>query len=114
MSGVPTMARELISHPDFDKRDTSSLKTLGGGGAQLQPDLVAKIDKAVATARPSTGYGMTETCGIITAIGADFFVDRPDSAGRAMPCYEAKVFDAEGNEALLVIQIRNDQNGGIG
>jgi long-chain acyl-CoA synthetase len=96
MSGVPTMARELIAHPDFGRRDTSSLQILGGGGAQLQPDLVKKIDRTVATARPSTGYGMTETCGIITAIGADFFVDRPDSAGRAMPCYEAKIVDASG------------------
>ena len=51
-SGVPVMARELIAHPDFDKTDTSSLKALGGGGAQLQPDLVAKIESTVATARP--------------------------------------------------------------
>jgi len=97
MSGVPVMSRELITHPDFEKHDLSSLLSLGGGGAQLPPDLVAKIDTAVQTARPSTGYGMTETCGIITAISADFFVDKPDSAGPAMPCYEAKCVDDEGN-----------------
>ena len=97
MSGVPVQSREVIGHHDFDKYDTSSLATMGGGGAQLQPDLVQKIDDTVATARPSTGYGMTETCGIITAVAADFFVDRPDSAGRAMPCFEAKIVDAEGN-----------------
>ena len=39
------MAREVISHPDFATTDTSSLMTLGGGGAQLQPDLVGKIDE---------------------------------------------------------------------
>jgi long-chain acyl-CoA synthetase len=50
----------------------------------------------VATARPNTGYGMTETCGIITAVAADFFVDKPHSAGPAMPCYEAKCVDDEG------------------
>ncbi len=98
MSGVPVMSRELIAHPDFAIRDTSSLTSLGGGGAQLQPDLVQKIDDEVATARPATGYGMTETCGIITSISADFFVDRPDSAGPAMPCFEAKCFDDDGNE----------------
>jgi long-chain acyl-CoA synthetase len=94
--GVPVMSRELIAHPDFAKRDTSSLQSLGGGGAQLQPDLVQKIDDAVATARPGTGYGMTETCGIITSISADFFVDRPESCGRAMPSFETKLIDAEG------------------
>ncbi|MEM7287937.1 MAG: class I adenylate-forming enzyme family protein [Actinomycetota bacterium] len=98
MSGVPVMSRELIAHPEFATRDTSSLTSLGGGGAQLQPDLVQKIDDEVSTARPSTGYGMTETCGIITAISADFFVDRPDSAGPAMPCYEVKCVDDDGNE----------------
>ncbi|CAN0356018.1 MULTISPECIES: class I adenylate-forming enzyme family protein [unclassified Hyphomonas] len=90
MSGVPIMARELINHPDFEKTDTSSLATLGGGGAQLPPDLVQKIDSTVATARPNTGYGMTETCGIITSVAADFFIDKPDSAGPAMPNFEAK------------------------
>ena len=97
MSGVPVMARELLQHPDFESHDLSSLMTLGGGGAQLPPDLVAKIDSSVATARPNTGYGMTETCGIITAVAADFYVDKPESAGPAMPCFEVKCVDDEGN-----------------
>ena len=96
MSGVPTMSRELITHPNYPTTDTSSLVTLGGGGAQLPPDLVAKIDNTVKTARPNTGYGMTETCGIITAVSADFFVDRPDSCGPAMPSYEVKCVDDDG------------------
>ena len=98
MSGVPVMSRELINHPDFDQHDTSSLLSIAGGGAQLQPDLVGKIDRAVKTARPSTGYGMTETCGIISSIGGDYFVDRPDSCGRAMPTFDAKCVDSQGDE----------------
>ena len=95
VSGVPVMAREIISHPDFASTDTSSLMTLGGGGAQLQPDLVGKIDQKVATARPNTGYGMTETCGIITSISGDHFVDKPASCGPAMPVYETKIANPE-------------------
>lgn len=98
LSGVPVMAREVISHPDFAHTDTSSLMTLGGGGAQLQPDLVGKIDEQVATARPNTGYGMTETCGIITSIGGDFFVDKPASCGPAMPVFETKIVDPESGQ----------------
>ena len=94
--GVPVMAREMIQHPDFAKYDTSSLLAMGGGGAQLQPDLVDKIDKAVATARPNTGYGMTETSGIITSISGDFFVDKPASCGRASPTFEVKVVGDDG------------------
>jgi len=98
VNGVPVMARELITHPDFAKYDTSSLLSVGGGGAQLQPDLVAKIDEAVATARPATGYGMTETCGIVTAISGDFFTDKPASCGRAMPAFETRIVDDDGRE----------------
>ena len=96
LSGVPVMSRELLAHPDFEKFDTSSLKSLGGGGAQLQPDLVKEID-GKSGAAPSTGYGMTETCGIITANGGDFFVDKAASAGPVMPSFEAKCVDGEGN-----------------
>lgn len=97
VSGVPVMARELVTHPDFAKYDTSSLLSVGGGGAQIQPDLVDKIDKTVPTARPNTGYGMTETCGVITSLSGDFFVDKPASCGRALPNFEAKVVDDFGN-----------------
>ncbi len=97
VSGVPVMARELVNHPDFAKYDTSSLLSVGGGGAQIQPDLVDKIDKTVPTARPNTGYGMTETCGVITSLSGDFFVDKPASCGRALPNFEAKVVDDNGN-----------------
>lgn len=99
VSGVPTMARELIAHPEFAKRDTSSLKAIGGGGAQLQPDLVEKID-STRTGKPGTGYGMTETCGIITSIGSQFFVDKPESVGPAMPVFDAKCVDEEGVTVL--------------
>ena len=97
IGGVPVMARELINPPDFATTDISSLTSLSGGGAQVPPDLVHKIDAQLATARPGTGYGMTETCGIITSVAGDFFVDKPDSAGPAMPSFEAKCVDDEGN-----------------
>ena len=97
IGGVPVMARELINHPDFATTDVSSLTAMTGGGAQVPPDLVHKIEAQVATARPGTGYGMTETCGIITSVAGDFFVDKPDSAGPAMPSFETKCVDDDGN-----------------
>jgi len=56
MSGVPVMSREVLLHPDFATRDTSSLMSLGGGGAPLQRTWSPRSDAEVATARPSTGY----------------------------------------------------------
>jgi long-chain acyl-CoA synthetase len=97
-SGVPTMSRELLLHPDWETRDTSSLVGMGGGGAAVQPDLVAKIDKSLSKGAPSTGYGLTETHGIVTANGNIFFTDKPASCGPVMPTFDAKLVDDEGNE----------------
>jgi long-chain acyl-CoA synthetase len=97
-SGVPTMSRELLAHPDWSKRDTSTLGGMGGGGAALQPDLVAKIDKSLAKGAPSTGYGLTETHGIVTANSAALFVAKPASCGPVMPTFDAKLVDDSGAE----------------
>src|SRR5690606_34146615 len=96
-SGVPTMSRELLAHPDWEKRDTSSLQGMGGGGAALQPDLVDKIDKSLKSGAPSTGYGLTETCGIVTANSAGNYVAKPASCGPGVPTLEAKLVDEAGN-----------------
>ena len=96
LSAVPMMSREIILHPDFHNYDLSSLQSMGGGGAALQPDLVHKIDQEMASAKPNTGYGMTETSGIISSLGAEFFVNKPASCGRAVPTLEAMCVNADG------------------
>jgi long-chain acyl-CoA synthetase len=97
-SGVPTMSRELLMHPDWATRDTSTLAGMGGGGAPLQPDLVDKIDKSLAGGAPSTGYGLTETHGIVTANSGSLYVAKPLSCGRVVPTLEAKLVDENDNE----------------
>jgi long-chain acyl-CoA synthetase len=97
-SGVPTMSRELLMHPDWATRDTSTLAGMGGGGAPLQPDLVEKIDKSLSGGAPSTGYGLTETHGIVTANSGSLYVAKPASCGRVVPTLEAKLVDEFDNE----------------
>jgi long-chain acyl-CoA synthetase len=97
-SGVPTMSRELLMHPDWSKRDTSTLAGMGGGGAPLQPDLVDKIDKSLAGGAPSTGYGLTETHGIVTANSGSLYLAKPSSCGRVVPTLEAKLVDENDEE----------------
>ncbi len=95
-TGVPMMSRELVEHPDFASRDTSTLASLGGGGAAVQPDLVDKIEKKLKRGRPGTGYGLTETCGVISMNSGDYFLDRPKSVGPPLPVIEAKVVGEDG------------------
>jgi len=96
MSAVPMMTREILTHPDRDEYDLTSLTAMGGGGAAMQPDLVGKVAAQTANAKPTQGYGMTEVCGIITYIAADIFLERPDSAGPLVPILEGRCVDANG------------------
>jgi long-chain acyl-CoA synthetase len=96
-SGVPTMSRELLAHPDWATRDTSSLQGMGGGGAPVQPDLVHKIDESLAKGVPSTGYGLTETHGIVTANSSKLYTEKPASCGRVVPTLDARLEDEAGN-----------------
>ncbi len=110
-SGVPTMSREMLMHPDWAIRDTSSVKGMGGGGAPIQPDLVDKIDKSLAGGVPSIGYGLTETHGIVTANQAKLYTAKPASCGRVVPTLDAKLENAggeivEGPDALGELCVR--------
>ena len=105
-SGVPTMSRELISHPDWETRDTSTVQGMGGGGAAVQPDLVEKIDKSLSRGAPSTGYGLTETHGIVTANAAKFFIEKPASCGRVVPVCDVKLVDDDGNDVAITPEAR--------
>lgn len=97
-SGVPTLSRELLAHPDWSRRDTSTVRSLGGGGAAILPDLVDKIDKSLTGGTPATGYGLTETTGIITANRYSMFTLKPASCGRPVPVVDVKLVDDAGND----------------
>jgi len=100
-SGVPTMSRELLMHPDWERRDTSTVQGMGGGGAPLQPDLVEKIDSSLRSGAPSTGYGLTETHGIVTANSGSLYVAKPASCGRVVPVLDAKLVDEVGDDVTV-------------
>lgn len=98
-NGVPTMAWEIIRSPNFDKFDTSSLKSMGGGGAAMAPDHARKINDHLPNGVAGTGYGMTETNGLGTTISGEALMARPRSCGRPVPpMVEVKIVDHDGNE----------------
>ena len=101
VSAVPMMTRELLAHPDFADYDTSSLASLGGGGAAMHPDLPGKVIESTQRAKPAQGYGMTEVCGLSTYTAGDLFLARPESCGPLVPTLEGKVIN-EAGETLPV------------
>ena len=94
--GVPTQSWDLLECPDFAKRDTSSLASVGGGGAPAPPELVRRVDRSFAAARPGIGYGMTETNAYGPNNSGDDYLQRPTSCGRVVPVVEMRVTDEAG------------------
>jgi long-chain acyl-CoA synthetase len=96
--GVPTMSWDLLEAPTFAQRDTSSLLSVGGGGAPMPPELMRRIDENFSKGRPNLGYGMTETNAYGPQITGDDFLARPTSTGRTVPVMQVRVTDPAGNE----------------
>ena len=85
--GVPTQSWDLLEHPDFDKYDTSSLASVGGGGAPAPPQLVSRVAGSFKAARPNIGYGMTETNAYGPGnSGTDYETHPPAPAGPPRSC----------------------------
>ncbi|HXI87770.1 MAG TPA: class I adenylate-forming enzyme family protein, partial [Parvularculaceae bacterium] len=95
--GVPTIAWQLLEHPDRGKYDLSSLEAIAYGGAPSAPELVRKI-KSEFGALPGNGWGMTETSATVTMIAAEDYLARPDSCGPAAPVGDLKITDDAGVE----------------
>ncbi len=97
--GVPTMAWQILNSPDFDKRDTSSVRTVGYGGAPAPPELLRRIKHHFPLGNASNGYGLTETSAVTSMNSGDDYVRRPDSVGPPVPICEVRIVDAAGAEA---------------
>ncbi|WP_309751148.1 class I adenylate-forming enzyme family protein [Novosphingobium sp.] len=95
--GVPTIAWQLIEHPERENYDLSSLESIGYGGAPSAPELVRKIRETFG-ALPGNGWGMTETTATVTQHGAEDYLFRPDSCGPPVPVSRLKLTDPEGQE----------------
>lgn len=95
--GVPTMSWDLLEARTFAERDTSSLRTVGGGGAPMPPELVQRIEDHFPNGRPGIGYGMTETNAYGPQNVGSSYVANPTSVGRAVPIMDLRVTDPDGN-----------------
>jgi long-chain acyl-CoA synthetase len=87
--GVPTMWIAIAALPDLDKRDFSSLATIGSGGAPL-PVEIAKFFERKIGRKLKSGWGMTETCSPGTGHPPEG-PDKPGSIGLMLPGIELDV-----------------------
>ncbi len=102
--GVPTIAWQLLEHPDRAKYDLSSLEAISYGGAPSAPELVKRIYTEFG-ALPGNGWGMTETMATVTGHAAEDYLNRPTSAGPPVAVADLKIMDDEGVRELLTGEV---------
>jgi acyl-CoA synthetase (AMP-forming)/AMP-acid ligase II len=89
--GVPTMSLELMTHPDRDKYDLSSLKDITAGGAPRPVSHVERLREEFPNAQPALGYGLTETNAVGCLNFWSNYAAKPGSTGRAAPFVEVAI-----------------------
>jgi long-chain acyl-CoA synthetase len=94
--GVPTQSWDLLEAPSFATTDTSSLVSVGGGGAPAPPQLVKRVSSTFAKASPGIGYGMTETNAYGPQNTGVDYVEHPTSTGRSTPILLVEIRDPDG------------------
>ena len=97
--GVPTIAWQLLEHPERHRYDLSSLEGIGYGGAPSAPELVRKIATDLKV-MPGNGWGMTETMATVTTHFGEDYINRPDSCGPAVAVADLEVRGEDGVTVL--------------
>ena len=90
------MTGDLVRVAQKGGHSLATLQTVGGGGAPRPPDQVRQIGTSFGQAMPNTGWGMTETNAIGTAIGGEDYLTHPASSGRCSQVLQIKVVDESG------------------
>ncbi|MEU0499347.1 AMP-binding protein [Mycobacterium sp. NPDC006124] len=97
---VPTMLQMVVDHPAVGDYDLASLQNVMYGASPISEAVLSRAMKTMSSARFMQGYGMTELSPLATVLRPEDH-DHPDllrSAGRAAPCAEVKIFDADDRE----------------
>ena len=102
--GVPTIAWQLIEHPERENYDLSSLESIAYGGAPSAPELVRKIRETFG-ALPGNGWGMTETMATVTSHSSEDYLNRPTSCGPPVAVADLKIMSEDGSHELPVGEI---------
>ena len=95
--GVPTMYIAILSDPDFESYDVSTLRTGNMGGAPCPADIMRQVIERMNMNGVTISYGMTETGPISFQTNVDdSFENRINTVGRIHPHLQAKIIDERG------------------
>ncbi|HEY7072493.1 MAG TPA: AMP-binding protein [Acidimicrobiales bacterium] len=92
---VPTMLQRILDHPEFGRRDLSSLRQISYGAAAAPVALVERALDALGDVRFVNTFGQTETLGAYAALSAEDHLARHKlgTAGKPFPGVELRIVD---------------------
>ncbi len=97
-TGVPTMALEILNHPDRGNYDLSTLADINSGGAPRPASHVERQERDMPETRSVQGYGLTETNAVGCGIFWSNYKEKPTSTGRPqIPYVELAILGADGS-----------------
>ena len=104
---APVMTTALLSCPERERYDVSSLKWAIGGGEKTPEARIRAFTNLFKSARYIDAYGLTETVGGDTFMEAGREIEKIGSTGRAIAHVEIEIRDNSGN------RVASGENGEI-
>ncbi len=93
---APIMLNRLLSYPQRNNYDTSSLKWAIGGGERTPVERIQAFQTLFSNGRYIDAYGLTETCSGDTMMEAGQELRKIGSAGRSLPHVCIEICDENG------------------
>jgi acyl-CoA synthetase (AMP-forming)/AMP-acid ligase II len=97
LPGTPTLYQTLLEHPLFSRDGVATLRLAVTGAASVPPSLLHRIRDEIGFEHIVTGYGLTESCAIVSMCRYDDPLEVvATSAGHPLPGLEVRIVDPEG------------------
>ncbi len=94
----PTVWVSLLRHPDFDRRDLTTLRHVFYGASIMPVPVLEELHRRLPGGRLFNCYGQTEIAPLATMLHPDDADARPGSVGRPVLTVETRVVDPEMND----------------
>jgi len=102
MPAAPITWQGVLDCPDRGHKDISCLRFVATGGTMIPPELVKRLISELDVKQVGTGYGMTETCGMVAYTRPGDPVEKiTGTVGQPAPDTEIRIADPLGKEVPI-------------
>jgi len=99
-NGTATHVYRLLAEPDIEGLDPGQLTSVAIGGSASTPELIRATEERFPhlVGTFGSGYGLTESGGLVSHAPNDMLRDAPDCVGCPLPTVELRIIDEECND----------------